>query len=206
MRYDGLVTSKQIEAMIDKLGGVEGKKQFLGDTPEVVPEAPRLWREEAGVISFTVVSDGTTGPQWIERLEAKGNRVGNYAKSVLRSKDFKPTTGVTTEIRVLKGELFADDDRVTKNIRVEATRRGLTKPNAEVGCLIRDMFSDAEIEAMGLGWIVAMHDPIKDSDGDPGLLAAIRVGDGRWLDACRGGPVSRWNREVGFAFLAPQVP
>jgi len=29
------------------------------------------------------------------------------------------------------------------------------------------MFSDDELKAMGLGWIVAMHEPINDSGGVP---------------------------------------
>src|SRR3989344_3005062 len=72
-----------------------------------------LWREENGVIYFSVTSDGTTGGQWIARLEKRGYRLSDYAKRMLRSPDFKPTKGVTTEIAVLKGMLFADNDRLT---------------------------------------------------------------------------------------------
>ena len=170
---------------------------------KVLQEAlcPPRWREQDDVIYLSVTSDGTTGPQWIERLEGKGFRVGDYAKSVLRSPDFKPTSGVTTEIAVLKGMLFDDQSRITSTIRAEATKRKLTAPNAEVACLIRENFSDEEIEAMGLVWIVAMHEPIKDSDGDPLLLGANRYGVGRWLKAYCGKPDGRWNRVSGFAFV-----
>ena len=58
---------------------------------------------------------------------------------------------------------------------------------------------------MGLVWIVAMHEPIKDSDGDPGLLIADRRGDGQWLGAAYGSPGNGWLREGGFAFVASQV-
>jgi hypothetical protein len=171
----------------------------------VITKVNRPWREENNVIYFSVTSDGTTGEEWITRLENKGLRVSDYAKSVLRSKAFKPTSGVTTEVAVLKGELFADSDRITKKIRSEATSRKLLKPNAEIGCLIRETFSDKEIEAMGLTWIVAMHKPIKDSDGDPGLLFAHRNGGGRWLSAYCDYPGLRWDRESGFAFAVSQV-
>jgi len=70
----------------------------------------RSWREQDGVIYFTVTSDDTTGEEWIIRLEKKGYRVSNYAKSILRSDGFKPTKGVVTEIAVLKGILFSDSD------------------------------------------------------------------------------------------------
>ncbi|MCX6763157.1 MAG: hypothetical protein NTZ97_00255, partial [Candidatus Moranbacteria bacterium] len=60
----------------------------------VVSQSACRWREQDGVIYFTLPpTDGTTGSQWIERLEKKGFRIGNYAKSILRSSDFKPTSG-----------------------------------------------------------------------------------------------------------------
>ncbi|MEK7500855.1 MAG: hypothetical protein AAB642_01890, partial [Patescibacteria group bacterium] len=55
-------------------------------------------------------------------------------------------------------------------------------------------------EAMGLWYIVAMHEPINDSGGGPNLLDADRSGDGRWLSACDDRPGSRWYRDGGFAF------
>jgi hypothetical protein len=165
----------------------------------------RRWREQDGVIYFSVTSNGMTGPQWIEHFEKKGIQLSKWAKDVLLSPDFKPTNGVTTEVAVLKGMLFEDNDRVTSKIRAEAGKRKLVKPNAELGCLIRDMFTDEEIAAMGLVWIVAFHEPIKDSDGVPYLLSADRTGDGRWLYAYYGRPDNRWGRGDGFAFAVSQV-
>ena len=171
----------------------------------VVSKPERAWREQDSVIYFSVTSDGTTGEKWIERLESKGFRLSDHAKSVLRTSDFQPTEASTYEIAVLKGMLFEDNNRITKNIRTDADKQKLTKPNAEVTCLIREKFSDEELEAMGLWWIVAMHEPIKDSGSVPGLLSASRVGGGRWLDACYDSPDFRWNRVDGFAFVVSQV-
>ena len=193
-------TLGRIEAVWNKLGGEDGVDRFLRDELSV-SEPTRSWREEDGVIYFSVTSDGTTGEDWIKRLEGNGFRVGDYAKQVLRSPDFKPTNGVLTEVAVLKGTLFEDNDRVTKKIRAEADKRKLTKPNAELACLIRELLADKEIEAMGLWYIVAMHEPINDFDGDPHLLCADRGGDGRRLNACGGGPLDEWCRDDGFAFV-----
>ena len=199
-----LSTGNRLQAKLQKAVG-----QFIcGISIELraaEDRASRSWREENGVIYFSVTSDGTDGEGWINRLTSKGSRVGVYAKQVLRSPDFVPTKGVKTEIAVLKGTLFADDDRITKNIRVEAAKRRLKTPNAEVACLIRLKFTDEEIEAMGLWWIVAMHKPIKDSDGNPYLLRASRYDHGRWLDAYCALPVYGWDRDDGFAFaVSPQ--
>lgn len=193
------LTAGQLNAIVKKLGGHDMALRFLRDELSV-SEPTRSWREEDGVIYFSVESDGTTGEDWITRLESKGFRVGDYAKQVLRSPDFKPTSGVTTEVAVLKGMLWQDSNRITSQIRAEADKRKLSKLNAELACLIRLKFTDKEIEAMGLWYIVAMHEPIKDSDGAPLLLRADRDGDGRWLRACRGRPDYGWARGGGFAF------
>ncbi|MDP1760050.1 MAG: hypothetical protein Q8L01_01120 [Candidatus Woesebacteria bacterium] len=198
------LTAGQLNAIVKKLGGREKALRFLrGDL--LISEPPRSWREEGGVVYFSVTSDGTTGEGWITRLESKGFLVGDYAKQVLRSPDFKPSSGVTTEIAVLKGLLFEDNDRITGNIRAEADKRKLEKPNAEVACLIREKFTDKEIEAMGLWYIVTMHKPIKDSVGGPNLLDADRDDGGRWLCAFCGKLGSRWDRGGGYAFAASQV-
>jgi hypothetical protein len=163
------------------------------------------WREQDGVIYFKVTSNGMTGPQWIEHFEEKGIRLSKWANCVLNSRDFKPTNGVTTEVAVLKGVLFEDNYRVTWNIRAEADKRKLARTEAELGCLIRDMFSDEEIEAMGLKWIVAFHEPIKNFGDDLTLFCAGRGGGGHWLSAYGDMPAYGWDRDSGFAFAVSQV-
>jgi len=158
-----------------------------------------------GIITFTLpATDGTTGKNWIPRLESKGYRLCDYAKQVLLSKDFKPTTGKVNSVTVLKGDLFSDENRVTEKIREEAKKRNLTNLNAETVCLIRENFSDEELKATGLMWLVVMHEPIKDSDGALNLLSVGRDGDGRWTSTYYGDPDGRWDRDVGFAFATAQ--
>lgn len=198
------LTIGQVNAIVKKLGGHDMALRFLRDELSV-SKPTRSWREEDGVIYFSVTSDGTEGETWITRLESKGFRVGDYAKQVLRSPSFVPTSGVTTEVAVLRGLLFEDQSRITKKIRAEADKCKLSKPNAELACLIREKFTDKEIEAMGLWYIVAMHEPVSDSDGDPFLLDADRGSGGRWLDACGGRPDRRWDRGDGFAFAVSQA-
>ena len=194
-----------VEAVWNKLGGEEGVARFLRGELTVSEPALR-WREQDGIIYFTLPpTDGTTGEDWIVRLQSKGFQIDDYVKSILQSKDFAPTNGITNEIAVLKGLLFSDSDRITKNIRTEAYRLKFGKPNAEVACLIREVFTDKELEAMGLWWIVAMHEPIKDSGGDPRLLSALRGDDGRRLRADCDEPDDRWSRGGGFAFVVAQA-
>ena len=204
MKYAG-VTLGRVEAVWNKLGGEEGVDRFLRNELTVV-EVVRRWREQDGIIYFTLPpTDGTTGRQWIERLAGKKIQIGEYSKYIFLSNDFKPTIGIITEIAVIKGMLFEDSERVTKNIRAMAESLKFTKPNPEVACLIREMFTDAEIEEMGLRWIVAMHEPIKDSGGGPFLLGTARADDGAWLDARYDRPDYQWHRDNGFAFAVAQA-
>lgn len=170
------------------VGGIGG----LNGLPSLPP-----WREKDGIISFLVRSDGTTGEGWLRRLLVRGFHVGEYAKDLLCSPEFVPTTGVTTRVAVLKGALFEDGNRLTGIVRASAAARGLLTPSVELACLIRKKFTDEDIEAMGLWCIVAMHEPINDSDGDPALLVSHRGGDGRLLSAYS---QRLWNRGSGFAF------
>ena len=176
-----------------------------GEVADATGTAIAAALKEDGAIRFSVTSDGTTGPEWIERLKKEGFRIGDCAHSILYSPDFRPTDGVTTEINVFKGDFFKDGDRTTRNIRAEAASRGLTKPNAEAACLIREKFTNKEIEAMGLCGVIAMHEPIKDSDGNPRLLGASRPAYGRWLNAYYDGSDVGWYRGYGFAFVIAQV-
>lgn len=193
------LTAGQLNAIVKKIGGPEAALAFLrGEL--TVSEPTKKWQEKDGIITFSVVSDGTTGPEWIKRLEKGGFRVSDYVKQLL--KKMSTTDNVTTDMLFLKGELFFDNDRTTSNIRAEAEKRGLTEPNSETACLIREKFTDQELREMGLCAIITMHEPIVDSDGDPSLLSVGRSGNGRWLDACCDLPDDSWNRVFGFAFAA----
>lgn len=156
------------------------------------------------VIYFTLTSNGKTGAEWETHLERRSFRFSKYAKDVLRSEEFKPTpAGTIHRVAVLKGELFSEENRITKQIRAEAERRKLNTPHPEIGPLFKDTFSDADIERMGLNWVMVMHCPIKDSGGVASLLDAGR-GVGHWLSAARSDPEGWWSREDGFAFSVPQ--
>ncbi len=196
------LTAGQLNAIVKKLGGHDEALRFLrGET--IVAEPQRKWREENGIIYFSVTSDGTTGEEWIKRLPQRGFVVRHHTRSALCSKDFKPTSGVTTEIAILVGSRFKEDDLINRNIRAFAAERKLEAPNAEVACLIRDKFSDEEIEAMGLWSIVVMHESIKDFEDVQVLLSVDRGDGGCSLSACFGKPGDTRSREDGFAFAAP---
>jgi len=155
-------------------------------------------------VPITLTSDGTTGEQWISRLEGKGYCVSDYAKFLLRSRAFVPTTGVIYRAPIIKGSEFKDGERLTARIREVAAGRGYATPSPEVACLLREKLSDEELKAMGLWWLVVMHKPISGPDGNPNLLGVFRDCVGRELSAFYGKPDCVWSREGGFAFVVSQ--
>ncbi len=183
---------------------LKGIKAILSGQAEITFHEKKWW-EENDVVYFKVTSDGTTGQVWINRLEKQGLKVSDWAKQLLLSKDFKPTAGIVYTIAVLKGKLFTNSDRITKKIRSEAAKRKLVTPNPEVACLIREMFTDDEINSMGLSWIVTFHKPIKDSGGGLSLLSALRSDGGGWLSTSYGSPVNGWFGGGGFTFEVSQA-
>ncbi|MFA7662751.1 MAG: hypothetical protein WCX88_02435 [Patescibacteria group bacterium] len=201
------LTAGQLDAIVEKLGGYEGALSFLRDETFVV-EPERKWREKDGIIYLSVTSDGVTGIEWIRRLKKKGFNVCIPTEEVLSSSGFKPTSGVTTEVAILNSELFKDsNDRIVKDVRAFAAERKLEAPNAEVACLIREAFSDREIMAMGLWWVLVMHKPIEVS-GEYGpsfmLFNVSREGVGSWLNVNYDKP-SDWKTTEhvgGFAFVS----
>jgi hypothetical protein len=193
-----------MEAIVDKLGGGKGALLFLSGEL-TVSDSTRPWREHNGVITFSVTSDGTGGPLWVTRLQNRGFEIPDIVKSMLYSRDFKATSGITVQVAVLKGILFDDNRRTTRDIRAEGDRRNLKKPNAEIACLIREMCLHDEIATMDLFGIVTMHEPIKDSFGDVDLLRVSGGGNGGLLAACDGGLGEGWRRDNGFAFVVSEV-
>ena len=209
MKY-GELNLGQVEAIVNKLGGMSGVSKFLsGDlvvTEAVIPTpvpkpAPRNIEP---VFLSPVTSDGRTGKKFVKSLEKAGYRVGNHAKDVMGKPAFVSTTGIVYKPVVILGEQFEDNKRITSNIRKFAEERKFITPPTGLAPLLREAISDEEIERMGLSALIVMHEPITDSDGYPNLLLVYRDGVGRWLDACWGGPAYRWHCQDGFIFLAPQ--
>lgn len=199
-KYNLSIDGVSVEAVFNKLGGVEGAKRFLRGELAVY-EVVRPWYEDDGTIHFIVTTDGTDGEAWIKRLEDGHHSISDDARKVLLSPSFRVTKDVTTGIVVMKGNLFSDQDRTMQNIHAEAIKRGYLAPNPEVACLIREKFSDHLIgQKMGLWGITVMHEPV---DGSAGLLHRLYVhydDDGSWLDTYSH---ERWHEDEGFAFFVP---
>lgn len=140
------------------------------------------WKEEDGIIYFTVTSDGATGEQWVGRLKKDGYFLDRKTDSILCSPSFCHTNNATYVVAVFKGYLFTDSRRTDQRIREDAKGRmdWLSTPSIELACLIREKFSDREIRQMGLeGGIFVMNQPIIEASGEESLFILGEYYDGK---------------------------
>lgn len=209
-KYNMYVEDVSVEAIFNKLGGVDGARAFLRGELKLAPVS--FHRNEHGHIVLTLDGLGLTGEQEVKRLEAAGFRVSDWAKLCLTS-----TNGYNNNHRLVAGqeykialvptrEIERDSDRTTGALRKRGLERyGYEKPRAGIVPRIRELVSDKQMEEMGFWYIAAPHDAIKDSVGDPYVLNASRYDDGRWLRAFWDHPAFRWNDFGAFAFLVPEI-
>lgn len=100
-------------------------------------------------------------------------------------------------------EISRDADRTTDALRKRGLEFGYQKPPAGIMPRIRASVSDKQMEEMGIWYIAALHDPIKDSDGNPRVLDSDRNVAGLWLGAHWARPGAQWDACGAFAFLVP---
>ncbi len=193
-----------IEAVFNKLGGIDGAQAFLRGAAPLTFE-----RNEHGHVVVTITGLDLTGAQEIERLEAAGYRLSDYAKSCLISKkadsydnNHRLSELSSHKVALMPGkEITRDSDRTTSNLRRRGMEKyGYGKPLGGLIPRIRESLSDKQMEEMGFWYIAGLHDPIKDSGSNPFVLSSDRSDGGRWLYARWVEPGSRWGDRGAFAF------
>jgi hypothetical protein len=166
--------------------------------------------EKADRITFTVTGTGLTANEWVKRLEAKNHKLSDWARNILSKPDYdkkhRLEAGKEYKFVLLFGaEIRNDSDRTTAKIKKRAVsefgKEAVTNLKGELVLLIREKFTNAELEEMGLWYIVVLHEPIVDSDGDPGVLYSRRCKDESWVGASYGNPGRQWRAGGAFAFL-----
>jgi hypothetical protein len=165
----------------------------------------RFLETEASTILWTLVDDGRSNADIVASIEAKGGKVSDWAKDIsARSQEPIPPAGTEYQLVGIRGDEFADDaKRTTRAILAEADRRRYRKPPMRVGLLLRKKFITNE--ALGYQYVAVFHNPVRDSNGCPYVLALYRLGAGDWLRAWHARDEYQWTREDLFVFLAPQA-
>lgn len=162
-------------------------------------------------ITFTVTGLGITGAEWITRLTAGGHKLSDWARGILSKPDYDENhrleSGKEYKVTLVFGkEIKKDNDRSTANLKAIAARelgeQSVSGLKGELALLIREKFTNAELEAMSIWYIAVLHEPIVDSAGDTGVLDSSRDDGKSFVDADYGRPDGRWYGRGAFAFFA----
>lgn len=191
-------------------------------TPTRQPAKPAI---AADRIAFTVIGTGLSGAEWLKRLEKGGQTVSDRARDILTRPDYDANhrleTGKEYKIVLVNGnEIPKDSERKTDKLKEFARRelgrtenlraferrelgeKAVAELKGEHALLIREKFTNAELEKMGLWYIVILHKPIVDSSGDARVLDTDRADDKPWVSAFCDDPDHRWSNRGAFAFLS----
>jgi len=126
-------------------------------------------QEDNSQVSFLSVTteDDFSGDQWVNYFKEKRVPVTGFARSMLESQLFVPTSGVKKlNIAILKGEIFKPGDCRFRNVFKEAGRRALFEPSSDCACYLIKNFSSKIMNSIGLKKVVVMSRTIDDHEGE----------------------------------------
>ena len=194
MKY-GELTLGQVEALVNKLGGMEGVQRFLSGEL-LVSATAKVWK------TWKTIQLGTglqTADDFRKEVVKAVMKIGDWANDILGKPAFTATTSETEVELVVASvaELGFKDGATRKDIYVRAQELGLDLCPPEVGPQLRLQYTD---QPKG-EWLVIAMEPITGSDGNLSLFYVGRDGDARWLYANHGHPVCFWDGDFRYVFL-----
>ena len=169
-----------------------------------------ITKNRHGHYVITIVGRNFTGAEEISRLGATGVQVSTCAEQILKSDDYHQNhrlkDGVRYEVVIIPG-MEIKGGRTTADVKAYAKRFGYAVLTAGMVPSIRLSLTNEQMEKEmgGIWYITGLHNPIKDSGGDPRVLSADRCDGGSWLHAYWDRPGHGWRDYGAFAFLVPQV-
>lgn len=208
MKY-GTVSLGQIEAAINKLGGLDNFERLLKcrevtvnfDTVDkqatITADAPALkvWK--------TIKLGGiTSGKDFCQALQQADFRIGDWAKDMLGQKAFTVATEETDIDLVIMSVAdlgFAKGARYDA-ICARALELGLELCPAEVGPQLRLQYPDQPRDE----WLIIAMEAIRGSRGRLDVFGVGHHGHGRWLNGSCGEPDDFWYADDRFVFRSRQ--
>lgn len=203
-----------LEEALDKLDAAieAARPKTLAERYEAFPpELKAKFSFENGRLYFNVVGTGFESKHWPKRLKDGGHELSKWAADFLSKPDYdkkhRLEAGKSYKLALVLGtEIATDAERSTADLKTFACREIGEQATAsdlkgELALLIREKFTNAELEEMGLWYIAVLHEPIVDSDGYPRVLYSGRD-DGSFVRADYDDPALQWSDLGAFAFLA----
>lgn len=141
---------------------------------------------------------GKTTEQLIAEMEAAHINISDYAKSMMKNRDFIPgkTREEATLIRLTVADLGFKTSATTDQIYERAQTLGLELCPPDTGPNYRLKYKDQPLNE----WVRIGMKQIAGSDGDPSVFRLGRRGDGLWLSYYWAEPDDTWDPGDRFVF------
>ena len=141
---------------------------------------------------------GKTADQLIAEMTAKNINITNYAKSMLKSREFIYTKNSEeiTLIRLTVADLGFKNNATADQVYQRAEDLGLELCPADTCPNWRLKYQNQPLDE----WVRVAMKQIPDSDGYPGVFGLLRDGGGLWLSGDWAGPGSEWSPGDEFVF------
>ena len=197
MKY-GELNLGQVEAVVNKLGGMEGVKRFLS-CETVIQVAEHKFK------TWKTIKLGTglkTADDFREVLKDNGFKVSGWANDILGKSAFTVATeGIEVDlVKVTVAELGFKKGARRDQIYERAKELGLELCPPEVGPQLRLQYHDQPNGE----WLFIGMEPIADSVGDLNVFYVKRNDSELWLNSDWSNPGNVWNPDDQWVFRLPR--
>lgn len=185
-----------MEAIVNKLGGMEGVQRFLSGEL-IVSAVAKVWKTWKTIKLGTGIKDADG---FRKALKQVGCNISDWGDGIIGKPAFKVSeTETEVELIVVSvGELGFKEGATRADIYKRAQEQGLGLCPNEVGPQLRLQYKD---QPKG-EWLLIAMEPISGSVGGLRVFFVGRRGDGeQWLCDRSGDPDSFWSADDRWVFL-----
>ncbi len=195
--YNFYVDGISVEAILNRLGGVDGAQRFLRDEVEIVTKSVNF-------PTFRTIKIGTLPNVKAIRkaITNAGSLISDWADDMMSKKEFT-VAKKETEVELVVAsvaELGFKDGAKYSAICERAKNFGLNLCPAEVGPQLRLQYTDQPKEKDE--WLRIAMEPITDSDGYLSVFSVDHDGCGLCLRGNLGLPGVFWDGDRCFVFCS----
>ncbi len=189
-----------MEAVVNKLGGMDGVQRFLSGELIVKSATPtdlvlKVWK------TIKLGTGLKNADAFRKAIKQSGMYLGDYANQIIGKSAFTASeTEMDANLVVVSiGELGFKKGATRGEIYERAQSLGLSLCPAEVGPQLRLQYTDQPKRE----WLVIGMEPIADSGGDLFLFdVGRRGGGGQWLGTYYDRADGVWGADFRFVFLS----
>lgn len=190
----GKLNHGQMEAIVNKLGGMDGVQRFLSGGLVVKVGSFAIWK----TITLGVHQSPS---EYRKALEASGYRIGDYADQILNKVKVSEEEVQLDLVVMTVAELGFKNGATYQEVYARAIELGLELCPSEVGPALRQQCPN---QSYGEKLRIAM-DPLTGSEEDIlAMFGVDRFNDMLWLDSFCGRPDYFWYASDRWVFVAPR--